>query len=141
MQPTSIAAGRPTTDELYWEARGAGTAVLLIAGSPGDGGQFETVAQRLAENHLVITYDRRGTSRSAHLPQRDAMSGADHAPDAANVLSAIGVDRAVAFGTSNGAALALELALRHPRRLATLTSKHWPPTKPPQPCSSARLRG
>ena len=140
MELTSIGASRTTTDELYWEARGAGAPVLLIAGSPGDGGQFETVAQCLAANHLVITYDRRGTSRSAHLPQYDATSVAEQADDAANLLSAIGVDRAVAFGTSNGAAVALELALRHPRRLAGVMLHEMPllsVLREPEPVAAA----
>ena len=37
---------------------------MLIAGTCRDG-QFATVAEELATDHLVITYDRRGTTRSA----------------------------------------------------------------------------
>jgi pimeloyl-ACP methyl ester carboxylesterase len=49
--------------ELYYEVRGRGPAVLLIAGATGDAGHFEQAADVLASEHTVITYDRRGNSR------------------------------------------------------------------------------
>ena len=115
-----------TTAELYWEARGSGRPVLLVAGTPGDSGQFDTLAERLAQQHLVITYDRRGTSRSAPAPDWQSTSVAEQADDAAGVLGAVGVEPAVVFGTSNGAAIALELALRHPRRVAGVMLHEMP---------------
>jgi pimeloyl-ACP methyl ester carboxylesterase len=115
---TSIAPNHASTEELYWEARGAGQPVLLVAGTPGDGGQFERVATELSEDHLVIAYDRRGTSRSAPAADWSTTSVGEQADDAAAVLSAVGVGPAIVFGTSHGAAVALELALRHPRRVA-----------------------
>lgn len=115
-----------STHQLYWEARGSGRPVLLIAGTPGDGGQFGALAERLAEEHLVITYDRRGTSRSAHALGRESMTVAEHADDAAEILTVVGGDLAVVFGTSNGAAVALELALHHPRRVAGVMLHEMP---------------
>ncbi len=115
-----------TTDGLYWEAKGAGRPVLLIAGTPGDGGQFDRVAEALADDHLVVTYDRRGTSRSERVAGWQSTSVAEQADDAARVLSCVGVDEAIVFGTSNGAAVALELAVRHPGRVAGVLA-HEPP--------------
>lgn len=107
---------KPMTD-LYWEATGSGPAVLLIAGTPGDGGQFAGVAQALAVDHLVITYDRCGTSRSVPPAGWSVTTVAEQADDAAAVLAAVGVPSAAVFGTSNGALVALELALCHPARV------------------------
>jgi UDP:flavonoid glycosyltransferase YjiC (YdhE family) len=39
-----ITVDTTTNARLYWEARGNGQPVLLIAGTPGDAGQFERVA-------------------------------------------------------------------------------------------------
>jgi pimeloyl-ACP methyl ester carboxylesterase len=103
---------------LHWEARGSGPALLLIGGTPGDGGQFEAVADELAADHLVITYDRRGTSRSARPPGWSETTVSEQADDAARVLTGVGVPSALVFGTSNGAAVALELALGHPGRVS-----------------------
>ena len=100
--------------QLYWEIKGTGPAVLLIAGTPGDSGQFDRVAAELAARRTVITYDRRGTSRSPSIPGWNATSVAEQADDAAAVLTASGAGPALVYGTSNGAAVALELALRRP---------------------------
>jgi pimeloyl-ACP methyl ester carboxylesterase len=116
----------PGTVELFWEARGSGRPVLLIAGTPGDGGQFASVGDALARDHLVITYDRRGTSRSGRAQAWTATDVAEQADDAAAVLAAVGVSEALVFGTSNGAIIALELALRYPERIASLVL-HEPP--------------
>ena len=136
----TVAASNAGTEELYWEARGVGRPVLLVAGSPGDGGQFEAVADELAADHIVITYDRRGTSRSARASGWLSTSVAEQADDAAGVLSSVGVAPAVVFGTSNGAAVALELALRHPRRVAGVMLHEMPllsVLSDPEPVASA----
>jgi pimeloyl-ACP methyl ester carboxylesterase len=114
----TIANPTNATTDLYWEARGSGPAVLLIGGTPGDGGQFAAVADDLAADHLVVTYDRRGTSRSARPDGWSETTVAEQAADAATVLSHVGVPSAMAFGTSNGAVVALEPALRHPGRVS-----------------------
>ncbi|MDQ3607652.1 MAG: alpha/beta hydrolase [Actinomycetota bacterium] len=129
-----------TPAELYWEARGSGRPVLLVAGTPGDGGQFDTLAERLAQQHLVITYDRRGTSRSALARGSHSTSVAEQADDAAAVLAAVGVEPAVVYGTSNGAAIALELALRHPHRVAGVMLHEMPllcVLRDPEPVATA----
>lgn len=126
--------------ELYWEARGSGRPLLLIAGTPGDGGQFDDLARALASDHLVITYDRRATSRSAVAGPGAPASVWDHADDAAEVLAQASVDRALVFGTSNGALVAVELALRHPGRVVG-AMLHEPPllsvVRDPQPVADA----
>jgi pimeloyl-ACP methyl ester carboxylesterase len=111
--PRSTHASR-STSELYFEVRGHGAPVLLIAGTPGDGGQFDELADVLAANHLVITYDRVGTSRSPAPPEWTETTVADQADAAARLVRSLVTEPATVYGTSNGAAVALELALRHP---------------------------
>jgi pimeloyl-ACP methyl ester carboxylesterase len=103
-----------TPSALYYEVRGSGTPVLLIAGTPGDGGQFDELADRIARDRLVITYDRVGTSRTAAPTGWSATTVAEQANDAAALLKSLTTEPAIVYGTSNGAAVALELALRHP---------------------------
>src|SRR3712207_6715723 len=50
--------------ELYHEVRGRGAPVLFISGAGGDAGQWGQVADLLADEFTVVTYDRRGNSRS-----------------------------------------------------------------------------
>jgi pimeloyl-ACP methyl ester carboxylesterase len=50
--------------DLYFERRGAGPPLLLIAGGGGDCGAYRALADDLASDYTVLTYDRRGNSRS-----------------------------------------------------------------------------
>ena len=104
-----------TTSDLYYEVRGSGPAVLLIPGATGDAGHFTRTAERLSDRFTVITYDRRGNSRSAASADvPDAATMAAQADDAAALIRACGFCEAVVFGTSGGAEVALELLARHP---------------------------
>ena len=49
---------------LYYEKQGSGLSLLFIAGSTGDAGNFARSAALLADEFTVVTYDRRGNSRS-----------------------------------------------------------------------------
>ena len=100
-----------TGAELYYEVRGRGPAVLLIAGATGDAGHFEQAADALASAHTVITYDRRGNSRSRPAGPTTLDQQAD---DAAALLRHVDAAAAVVFGTSGGAIIALKLAIRAP---------------------------
>jgi pimeloyl-ACP methyl ester carboxylesterase len=104
--------------ELYQEVRGAGPIVLLIAGTPGDGGQFASLAAELSRDHTVVTYDRRATSRSPRPAGWESTSVEEQADDAARVLAGMTSGPALVYGTSNGGAVALELAVRHPERVS-----------------------
>ena len=111
----------PTTDvTLYQEVTGAGPVALLVAGTPGDCGPFADLAAALSTSYTVVTYDRRGTSRSARPDGWSTTSVAEQADDAAAVLAGLTSEPALVLGTSNGAAVALELALRHPARASAV---------------------
>jgi len=98
--------------EIYAEVRGDGPAILIIPGGAEDAEGWRGVAERLPD-HLVVTYDRRGTLRSG----RDDWPGrgsAQHADDAAALLDALGIADALVFGGSSAGIVAVELTLRHP---------------------------
>jgi pimeloyl-ACP methyl ester carboxylesterase len=101
--------------DLYHRVQGSGPGVSFIPGASGDSGTFERVAGRLADEFTVVTYDRRGNSRSPRLPAGQAMSIAAQADDVAALLEAVGITPAVVFGTSGGGNILLELVARHPR--------------------------
>jgi pimeloyl-ACP methyl ester carboxylesterase len=99
---------------LYYELRGDGPAVLLIMGFTGDAGHFETLADLLAAEFTVVTYDRRGNGRSPRPPAWDTTSPEEQADDAGALLDALGLVPAAVYGTSAGANFALCLLVRHP---------------------------
>ena len=100
--------------ELYCEVRGAGRAVLFISGATGDGGHFEKVAEALADEYKIITYDRRGNSRSANPAGWTETSIEEQADDAAGLVEALGLAPVVLVGTSGGGSIGVELLLRRP---------------------------
>jgi pimeloyl-ACP methyl ester carboxylesterase len=100
--------------QIYHELRGSGPPLLLIVGLTGDAGWYEPFAEILAEQFTVITYDRRGNSRSPRPKGWASTSIAEQADDAAGLLSALRLAPAFVFGNSLGASIALELLVRHP---------------------------
>jgi pimeloyl-ACP methyl ester carboxylesterase len=100
--------------DLYCEVRGDGPPVLFISGGTGDASHFERVAERLADEFRVVTYDRRGNSRSPRPAGWTTTSNAQQADDAAGLIQALEMAPAVLFGNSGGGAIALEVLLKHP---------------------------
>jgi pimeloyl-ACP methyl ester carboxylesterase len=99
---------------LYYERRGKGPSVLFIAGATGDAGHFGAVAEALADEFTVVTYDRRGNSRSTGSPNQGGASVDEQADDVAALLTALGLAPAVVYGSSSGAIYLTSLALRRP---------------------------
>jgi pimeloyl-ACP methyl ester carboxylesterase len=83
-------------------------------GATGDAGHFETVADLLADEFTVLTYDRRGNGRSSRPDGWATTSAEEQADDAAALLDALGLAPAAVFGTSSGGVIALCLLVRHP---------------------------
>ena len=110
---------------LYYETRGAGQPVLILQGGVSDAGATAQLAAELAQDHLVISYDRRGLSRSTAASSVPVTMDT-HADDAAAVLAAASASPAVLVGASIGALIGLHLAARHPQRVA-LAVAHEPP--------------
>ena len=72
----------------------------------------------LRKNHRVITWDYRGTGKSA-LPRPDVdLSVGTHAEDALAVMEAAGVDLAIYMGWSMGVQVGFEILRRRPELVA-----------------------
>jgi pimeloyl-ACP methyl ester carboxylesterase len=111
---------------LYYEVRGRGPPLLLIMGATGDAGHFASVADELANDLTVLSYDRRGNSRSTRPPGWGTTTVEEQADDAAGLLRALELAPAAVFGTSSGAICALSLLIRHPE-LVRAAILHEPP--------------
>ncbi len=75
-------------------------------------------APTLTEHFRVIAFDQRGHGRG--LRSRERFSFSSCADDAAAVLEALDIERAIAVGYSMGGPIALTLASRHPDRVEGL---------------------
>lgn len=99
-------------------------AVLLIAGAASSMDWWEDAfcARIAAGGRYVVRYDQRDTGASTQWPAgRPGYTGADLTADAVAVLDALGIAAAHVVGISSGGGIGQELALRHPRRVTTLT--------------------
>jgi DNA-binding transcriptional MerR regulator/pimeloyl-ACP methyl ester carboxylesterase len=112
--------------DLYFERRGKGAPLLLITGGGGDCAYYAAIASILASEYTVMTYDRRGNSRS-HLRNGPVkITIAEQSADAVAVLRACGFESARIFGNSGGATIALDLASRFPQVTEAVIA-HEPP--------------
>ncbi|MCC3768117.1 alpha/beta fold hydrolase [Streptomyces sp. UNOC14_S4] len=112
---------------LHYEVRGQGPLLLLIPGGAGDAASYDGVADDLASEYTVATYDPRGLSRSALDDPGAEQSVAEHADDAFRVLELLSPDEpARVFGASSGAIVALRLLTARPERIARVVA-HEPP--------------
>ena len=104
--------------ELEYEVTGTGPPVLLISPVLADGFLPLVAEPSLNERYELMRYHKRGWVGSTH--PSTPVSVADHAADAAALLDHLGTARAHIVGHSSGAAVAAQLALDEPDRVATL---------------------
>lgn len=111
---------------LHYEVRGDSGPLLAVIGSPMASAEFAAVADALASDHTVVTYDPRGYANSTVTDPAAPCSVEQRAADVAAILDALGADSADVFGSSGGAVTGLALAAGHPGRVRTLVA-HEPP--------------
>lgn len=105
--------------ELQYDVTGSGEPVLLISTGPIADSFLPLVPEKaLAGRHRLIRYRQRrmafGTDKC------EPVSFAQHASDAAALLSHLDIQRAHVAGHSTGAAIALQLAIDRPETVRTL---------------------
>ncbi len=110
--------------KLYYEEAGSGQPLVLVHGSWTDHHSWDLVAPSLAERFRVVTYDRRGHSRS----ERPAGQGSVHEDmaDLADLIEGLGLTPAHVVGNSFGGSIMLRLAAERPELFRSL-SVHEPP--------------
>ncbi|MFF4779461.1 alpha/beta fold hydrolase [Microtetraspora fusca] len=126
---TSPTVGRLRVDgaTLHYEVRGRGPLLLLIPGGAGDAASFDGIADDLAADYTVVSYDPRGLSRSPLDDPEDRQRVAQHADDAFRLLELLSPDApARVVGCSSGAIVALHLLATHPERVERVVA-HEPP--------------
>jgi len=109
---------------LYYEVRGSGPALVMISGAGGDAGYYSAAAEALADAFTVITYDRRGNSRSSG--GAATMSVLEQAADTRVLIDSLAGGRALVFGNSGGGVIGLALAAAYPEAVGGLIV-HEPP--------------
>jgi pimeloyl-ACP methyl ester carboxylesterase len=111
---------------LYYELRGSGPLLLLIAGGAGDAASYDRIAAFLVAHYTVVTYDRRGYSRSSLGDPQQLLCIETHSDDVHHLLAALTGGPAFVIGCSIGALIGLDLGIRYPAQVRTLVA-HEPP--------------
>jgi len=94
--------------------------VLLSSGLGGTAGYWAPQLAALAARYRIVTYDQAGTGRNKR-QLSDDHSIAAMADEALAVLEATKTDKAHFVGHALGGLIGLDLAMRHPQRLHSLT--------------------
>jgi pimeloyl-ACP methyl ester carboxylesterase len=103
--------------DIHYGQQGAGAPlVLLMPQSSGPVG-VEPFVLGLAEGYSVISYDQRGTGRSAPPPSAGAVSMGERAGEVVGLLDALSIERANLFCHSTGCGIGLAFAAAYPDRL------------------------
>lgn len=109
--------------ELFYESLGEGTPFVLQAHDQSPWLFFQ--APYFRQHYRVITFDRRGTGRSASPPGPWSM--ADFARDLRGLLDALGIDRAIIGGSSLGGIVTAQFGVDYPERCLALIVGHTVP--------------
>jgi len=115
-----------TNAPLYHVIRGSGPVLLLMLGGAADADAAGAFVDCLSHAFTVITYDRRGQARSPLERPDQRIEIETHGGDAHELLAALTDQPAYVFGSSIGALIALDLALRFPHQVSTVVA-HEPP--------------
>lgn len=110
--------------ELFYEVTGAGSRLVLTHGSWTDGSGWAPSVQWLAERFEVVTWDRRGHSRSQD--GDGAGSLAEDAADLAGLIEHLDGGMVHLVGNSYGAIVTLTLMIDRPDLVASV-AVHEPP--------------
>jgi pimeloyl-ACP methyl ester carboxylesterase len=112
---------------LYYKVWGSGPLLVVLQGGAGNADASDGIARDLADRFSVVSYDRRGMSRSELDPDAGPPSIETHADDVQHLLCGLTSEPAFVFGTSIGALIGLDLVSRYAEQVRRLVA-HEPPS-------------
>ncbi|MBD2495965.1 alpha/beta fold hydrolase [Nostoc sp. FACHB-280] len=104
--------------DIFYEVKGTGEPVLLIAGFMCDRTYWSLLQPHLVSQYQVIRFDNRGIGQSS-IPN-SPYSTQKMAEDAAALLDILGIKQAHIIGHSMGGQIAQELAFLYPEKVKSL---------------------
>lgn len=112
---------------LYYQVEGTGPLLVLVPGAAGSVEPYRRLADELESHYRVLSYDRRGFSRSALVGDQDYGRRLEtDASDVRALIEHVGNAPAVVFGNSSGAIVALEVLVRHPSAVRLVVAHEAP---------------
>lgn len=116
---------------IYYEKRGTGPLLVISQDGEGDAGSSVDLVDRLVDDYTVLTYDRRGLSRSLMDRRGAGVTVTEHADDLHRLLAGLTDEPVRMLGCGIGAVIGLHLAIGHPAQVAALVAH--------EPCAPSLL--
>ncbi|MBT2596141.1 alpha/beta fold hydrolase [Arthrobacter sp. ISL-72] len=110
--------------DMFYEEAGRGPGLVLVHGSWVDHHEWDQMVPLLAKHFRVVSYDRRGHSKSSLTNHQGSVH--EDVEDLLALIRLLRLDPAVVMGNSFGALIALRLAAAHPEVIAAIVG-HEPP--------------
>jgi pimeloyl-ACP methyl ester carboxylesterase len=105
--------------DIAYRVFGKGYPLIMIMGYLGTMGLWDkTILKMLSSHYKVIIFDNRGMGRTSSSARKFTMKV--FADDTAGLMKALKIKRAHVLGWSMGTNIALELALRYPKKVDRL---------------------
>src|ERR687895_1577149 len=98
--------------QMYYEVSGAGDPLLVLHGAYMNIPTMGAIIPKLAQTHKVYAVELQGHGRTTDIDR--PITYPNMADDVAVFMDAVGLAKADVFGYSMGAAVGLQLAIRHP---------------------------
>lgn len=115
-KPVEVKAFTQESDDISWycEMRGNGPVIVLIPSGEGDCGSFEKVADNLADEYTVLTFDMPGFSRSSTPPEFGDVTADMLGEWISGLVKFLGITSATFYGCSSAGQAVLSLVADHP---------------------------
>ncbi|MFI7415601.1 alpha/beta fold hydrolase [Streptomyces sp. NPDC049627] len=105
---------------LHYQLQGTGPLLLISQSGEGDADRTTDLVAQLTDSYTVVTYDRRGLSRSRLDTPEQGATLAEHGDDVHRLLASLTDSPAHMLGCSLGAVIGMHTAARHPGQIRTL---------------------
>jgi 3-oxoadipate enol-lactonase len=115
---TELPTARANGHDLYYEIHGAGEPLLCVMGLGSDSSGWALELPSWSSRYRTVVFDNRDCGRSSYAA--DDYTVREMAADTIALADALGLDRFHLLGLSLGGAIAQEVALACPKRVATL---------------------
>jgi len=106
--------------EMYYEVSGTGAPLVVLHGAYMNIETMGEIIPRLARSHTVYALELQGHGRTNDIDRPITYPGL--ADDVATFMDQVGLEQADIFGYSMGAAVGLQLAIRHPDKVDQLVA-------------------
>ena len=106
--------------QMYYEVSGQGDPLVVLHGAYMNIPAMGEIIPRLAETHQVYAIEMQGHGRTNDLDR--PITYQNLADDAAAFMDAVDLKTSDVFGYSMGAAVGLQLAIRHPDKVDQLVA-------------------